>query len=230
MSGRVPAVSEKYRIFLFQLLDSRTFSPLRFRYNPVDEKFLRFTAGGEYLHLPMLTPLDVPSLRYSWMRSALKVILFGASGMVGQGVLRECLLDPGVEIVTAIARGPVGQRHEKLREIILPDIGDLSSVGRISCAVNDACFFCVGIASAGMKEADYRRITFDLTLHAARTLARLNPQMTFIYVSGMGADSTAKGGVMWARVRGETENALLKLPFKGVYVFSAWSDSAAAWN
>lgn len=148
----------------------------------------------------------------------LKVILFGASGMVGQGVLRECLLDPGVEIVTAIARSPIGQRHEKLREIILPDIGDLSSVEDQVRGFN-ACFFCVGIASAGMKEADYRRITFDLTLNAARTLARLNPEMTFIYVSGMGADSTARGGVMWARVRGETENALLQLPFKGVYVF-----------
>ena len=124
----------------------------------------------------------------------LKVILFGASGMVGQGVLRECLLDPGVEIVTAIARSPIGQRHEKLREIILPDIGDLSSVEDQVRGFN-ACFFCVGIASAGMKEADYRRITFDLTLNAARTLARLNPEMTFIYVSGMGADSTARGGV-----------------------------------
>ena len=138
--------------------------------------------------------------------------------MVGQGVLRECLLDPGVEIVTAIARSPIGQRHEKLREILLPDIGDLSSV-EDQVRGFDACFFCVGIASAGMKEADYRRITFDLTLDAARTLARLNPEMTFIYVSGMGADSTARGGVMWARVRGETENALLQLPFKGVYVF-----------
>jgi uncharacterized protein YbjT (DUF2867 family) len=122
----------------------------------------------------------------------LKVILFGASGMVGQGVLRECLLDPGVEMVTAIARNPIGQRHAKLREMILPDIGDLSRVEDQVCGY-DACFFCVGIASAGMQEADYRRITFDLTVNAARALARLNPPMTFIYVSGMGADSTAKG-------------------------------------
>ena len=148
----------------------------------------------------------------------LKVILFGASGMVGQGVLRECLLDPEVEVVTAIARNPVGQKHAKLREILLPDIGDLSTVEDQVCGY-DACFFCVGIASAGMKEAEYRRITFDLTLNAARTLAKMDPQMTFIYVSGMGADSTARSSVMWARVRGETENALLQLPFQGVYVF-----------
>ena len=138
--------------------------------------------------------------------------------MVGQGVLRECLLDGDVGSVLAIGRRPVGQRHEKLREIALADIGDLS---RVEDQVRgyDACFYCVGVASAGMKEADYRRLTFDLTLNAARTLARLNPQMTFIYISGMGADSTAKGPVMWARVRGETENALLQLPFRGVYVF-----------
>jgi uncharacterized protein YbjT (DUF2867 family) len=148
----------------------------------------------------------------------LRVLLLGASGMVGQGVLRECLLDSGVDAVTAIARNPISQKHPKLREILLPDIGDLSSVEDQVCGF-DACFYCVGIASAGMKEADYRRITFDLTLNAARTLARLNPQMTFIYVSGMGADSTARGSVMWARVRGETENALLQLPFQGVYVF-----------
>ena len=148
----------------------------------------------------------------------MKVILFGASGMVGQGVLRECLLDKAVESVLAIGRSPIGQQHEKLRDIIRKDVADLDSV-EDQLRGCDACFFCLGVSSAGMKEADYRRVTYDLTLAVARTLARLNPEMTFIYVSGAGTDTTERGRIMWARVKGETENALLRLPFKAVYLF-----------
>jgi uncharacterized protein YbjT (DUF2867 family) len=147
----------------------------------------------------------------------LKVLLFGASGMVGQGVLRECLLDPDVESVLSVGRSPVGQRHAKLREIVRKDLFDLSDVEDRLRGL-DACFFCLGVSSAGMAEADYRRMTYDLTLSAARTLSKLNPGMTFVYVSGMGADSSERGRAMWARVRGETENALLRLPFKAAYI------------
>jgi uncharacterized protein YbjT (DUF2867 family) len=148
----------------------------------------------------------------------MKVILFGATGMVGQGVLRECLLDPDVETVLAVGRVSTGQRHEKLRELVLSDPSNLATVEG-DLGGWDACFFCLGVSSAGMKEADYRRITYDLTLSVARTLVRLNPAMTFVYVSGEGTDSTAKGRSMWARVKGETENALLTLPFKAAYMF-----------
>jgi len=138
--------------------------------------------------------------------------------MVGQGVLRECLLDQDVEGVLAVGRSPVGKQHGKLREIVLRNVGDLGSV-EDRLRGYDACFFCLGVSSAGMKEADYRRVTHDLTLAVARTLARLNPDMTFIYVSGAGTDSTERGRIMWARVKGETENALLRLPFKAAYMF-----------
>jgi len=148
----------------------------------------------------------------------MKVILFGASGMVGQGVLRECVLDQDVESVLAVGRSPIGQQHEKLREIVRKNVADLDSV-EDRLRGYDACFFCLGASSAGMKEADYRRVTYDLTLAVARTLARLNPDMTFIYVSGAGTDRTERGRIMWARVKGETENALLRLPFKAAYMF-----------
>jgi uncharacterized protein YbjT (DUF2867 family) len=148
----------------------------------------------------------------------MKVILFGATGMVGQGVLRECLLDPGVERVLAVGRRPSGKSHAKLQELQHSDFTDFSRAER-DLAGYDACFFCLGVSSAGMKEADYRHVTYDFTLAAARTLARLNPGMTFIYVSGTGTDSSEKGRVMWARVKGETENALLRLPFKAAYMF-----------
>jgi uncharacterized protein YbjT (DUF2867 family) len=138
--------------------------------------------------------------------------------MVGQGVLRECLRDPGVEQVLAIGRSAAGQRHDKLRELVVQDFADFSAVER-DLSGYDACFFCLGITSAGMSEADYRRVTYDIALAAARTLVKLNPGMTFIFVSGAGADSSEKGRVMWARVKGQTENALLALAFKGVYVF-----------
>jgi uncharacterized protein YbjT (DUF2867 family) len=145
------------------------------------------------------------------------VILFGATGMVGQGVLRECLLASDVRAVLSVGRTATGKSDPKLREIVRPDLVDLAPI-ETEMSGFDACFFCLGVASAGMTEANYRRVTFDITLAAARTLARLNPGMTFVYVSGAGADSSERGRIMWARVRGETENAVLKLPFKTVAV------------
>jgi uncharacterized protein YbjT (DUF2867 family) len=146
------------------------------------------------------------------------VLLFGATGMVGQGVLRECLLSPDVKLVQTIGRCATGRRHQKLREIVRQDLFDYSGLAA-DLSGFDACFFCLGISSAGMKEEDYGRVTYGITLAAATTLAPLNPDMTFIYVSGMGTDSTEQGRVMWARVKGKTENALLRLPFKAVYLF-----------
>ena len=148
----------------------------------------------------------------------MKVLLFGATGMVGQGVLRECLLDTEVESVVAIGRSGTGRKHAKLREILHDNFLDFSPIEN-QLSGFDACFFCLGISSAGMKEADYRRVTYDFTLAAARVLVKLNPGMTFIYVSGMGTDSTERGRSMWARVKGKTENDLLALPFKAAYMF-----------
>jgi len=148
----------------------------------------------------------------------MKVILFGATGMVGQGVLRECLLDDEVRGVLAIGRTPTRQQHEKLRGIVHQDLFNLSSI-EVELTGYDACFFCLGVSAVGMKEQDYRRLTYDLTLSIAQTLVRLNMGMAFIYVSGAGTDSTETGRSMWARVKGKTENALLKLPFKAAYMF-----------
>jgi len=148
----------------------------------------------------------------------MNILLFGASGMVGQGVLRECLLAPDVERVIAVGRSGSGQRHSKLRDVVLQNLFDYSAIETDLTGL-DACFFCLGVSSVGMSEAEYSRLTFDLTLAAAQTLARLNPQMTFVYVSGVGTDSTEIGRTMWARVKGRTENALLRLPFKAVYLF-----------
>jgi uncharacterized protein YbjT (DUF2867 family) len=145
----------------------------------------------------------------------MKVILFGATGMVGQGVLRECLRDPEVEQVLAVGRSPVPQRHARLRQLTPPDLFDLADVER-ELGGHDACFFCLGVSSAGLGESAYRRLTFDLTLSVARVLARIAPGMTFVYVSGQGTDATGRGRAMWARVKGETENALLRLPLKAV--------------
>jgi uncharacterized protein YbjT (DUF2867 family) len=145
----------------------------------------------------------------------LKVIILGASGMVGQGALRECLRDPLVTEVLSIGRNVLVQSHTKLRQLTLPDLSDLSAI-ETQLAGYDACFFCLGVSSAGMNEARYRTLTYDLTLAAARSLARLNPAMTFIYVSGVGTDSSEQGRSMWARVKGATENALLALPFHAV--------------
>ena len=148
----------------------------------------------------------------------MRVILFGASGMVGQGILRECLLDPEVAAILSIVRNHSGQHHPKLREIVHQDFLDFSSLEH-EMADFDACFFCLGVSSAGMSEENYRRVTYDITLAAARTLVKLNSSMTFIYVSGAGTDSSEHGRSMWARVKGETENALLRLPFKAAYMF-----------
>lgn len=148
----------------------------------------------------------------------MNILLFGATGMIGQGVLRECVLADDVEHVVAITRRTTGKTHFKLREIILPDVSKLSAV-ESDLAFVDACFFCLGVSSAGMSEANYTRLTYDLTLSIARTLARINPQMRFIYVSGLGTDSSERGRIMWARVKGKTENALLQLPFRKAYMF-----------
>ena len=148
----------------------------------------------------------------------MKAILFGATGMVGQGVLRECLLDPGVESVLSIGRSASGRKDPKLREIVIKDVANLGPV-EDQLSGYDACFFTLGVSSAGMSEAAYRTITYDLTLNVAHTLLKLNPGMAFIYVSGLGTDSTESGRTMWARVKGQTENALLHLPFKAAYMF-----------
>ncbi len=148
----------------------------------------------------------------------MKVILFGATGMVGQGVLRECLTDAAVERVLAVVRSPMSRSHPKLEALVHRDFTDYSAV-ESKLAGHDACFFCLGVSAAGMKEQDYRRVTYDFTLAAAQTLARLDPSMTFIYVSGEGTDSSGKGRAMWARVKGETENALLRLPFEAAFMF-----------
>jgi uncharacterized protein YbjT (DUF2867 family) len=138
--------------------------------------------------------------------------------MVGQGVLRECLLDPDIEAVQALGRSPTGTHHAKLREIVLANLFDYSGV-EAELKGFDACFFCLGVSSAGMSEPQYEKLTYTLTLAAANTLSRLNPAMTFVYVSGAGTDSSEKGRVMWARVKGKTENAILRLPFKAAYMF-----------
>ena len=149
---------------------------------------------------------------------SMRVILFGGSGMVGQGVLRECLLDPEVTAIVSIVRSTSGQQHQKLREIIHRDFFDFSCL-ESELAGFDACFYCLGVSSAGMSEEKYRRVTYDIALAAAQTLVKLNPQITFIFVSGAGTDSSKRGRVMWARVKGQTENALRRLPFKAAYMF-----------
>jgi uncharacterized protein YbjT (DUF2867 family) len=148
----------------------------------------------------------------------MNVLLFGATGMVGQGVLRECLLDPNVQLVEAVGRSATGAQHPKLREIVHPDLWHYEAIEG-SLSGFDACFFCLGVSSTGMTEQDYERVTFGITLAAAEVLCRLNPQMTFVYVSGAGTDSSERGRSMWARVKGKTENALLRLPFAAAYMF-----------
>jgi uncharacterized protein YbjT (DUF2867 family) len=139
-----------------------------------------------------------------------KAILFGATGMIGQGVLRECLLDARIERVLAIGRNSCGKQHAKLAEIVHADLFELSDLAA-QLSGYDACFFCLGVSSAGMSEADYTRITFDLPLAVARALLGLNPQLSFGFISGAGADSSERGRTMWARVKGRAENALLAL-------------------
>ena len=148
----------------------------------------------------------------------MKVVLFGATGMVGKGCLRECLIDADVESVLAVGRSPTGQRHARLREILHDNFLDFSGI-ESQLAGFDACFFCLGVSSVGMSEERYRHLTYDITLAAAKTLSKLNPQMVFVYVTGRGTDSSEQGPLMWARVKGKTENDLLKLPFKAAYMF-----------
>jgi len=148
----------------------------------------------------------------------MNILIFGATGMVGQGVLRECLLAEDVQQVTSVGRSAPGQQHPKLRPLIISDMTTYQG-HEANLQGFDACFFCLGVSSFGMSEAEYTRITYDLTLAAAQVLARLNPQMTFIYVTGAGTDSSEQGRRMWARVKGRTENALLRLPFKAVHLF-----------
>ena len=147
----------------------------------------------------------------------MNVLIFGATGMIGQGVLRECLLDPQVQLVQTIGRTATGQQNPKLREIARQDLSNYAPLEEKLAGFN-ACFFCLGIASSGMSENDYAHITYDITIAAAEALVRLNPKMTFIYVSGAGTDTSEKGRMMWARVKGKTENALLRMPF-AAYMF-----------
>jgi uncharacterized protein YbjT (DUF2867 family) len=148
----------------------------------------------------------------------MKVILVGASGMVGQGVLRECLLDPDVERVLAVGRRPLGRTEAKLVDRVVPDLTDLSAIEG-DLAGYDACFFCLGVTSVGMTEDAYRKVTYDITAAFAKVLARLNPGMTFVFVSGANTDSTAKGPVMWARVKGAAESVVREAGFKAAYMF-----------
>jgi uncharacterized protein YbjT (DUF2867 family) len=151
-------------------------------------------------------------------QQTMNVLIFGATGMVGQGVLRECLLDPNVQLVATMGRGATGQQNPKLREIVLKDLSNYAPIEEKLTNV-DACFFCLGISASGMTEEAYARITYGITIAAAETLARLNPKLVFIYVSGTGTDSSERGRMMWARVKGKTENALLRLPFAAAYMF-----------
>jgi uncharacterized protein YbjT (DUF2867 family) len=148
----------------------------------------------------------------------IKAIITGATGMVGEGVQHECLKHPDIESVLVINRKPCGVEHEKSKEIIHKDLFDLSAIEDQLAGYN-ACYFCAGVSSVGKKEDEYTRITYDLTINFANTLLKLNPSMTFCYVSGVGTDSTEKGRSMWARVKGKTENDLLKLSFKAAYMF-----------
>lgn len=148
----------------------------------------------------------------------INAIITGSTGMVGEGVLHECLKHPDVESVLVINRKPCGVKHEKLREIIHENFFDLSEIENQLTGYN-ACYFCAGVSSIGKKEDEYTRLTYDLTLNFAKTLSSLNPDMIFTYVSGSGTDSSEKGKVMWARVKGKTENDLMKLPFKKAYMF-----------
>ncbi len=148
----------------------------------------------------------------------IKAIITGATGMVGEGVLHIALADPRVEKVLVINRRSCGVQHKKLIEILHKDFHDLSPIEPQLSGYN-ACYFCLGVSSMGMKEEQYRHLTYDLTMHVAQTLVRLNPDMTFCYISGAGTDGTEQGRSMWARVKGKTENDLAKLPFKAVYNF-----------
>lgn len=148
----------------------------------------------------------------------IRVIITGATGMVGEGALHECLNHPDVEKILVINRKRCDVTHPKLQEIIHNDFHNLTPIESQLGGYN-ACFFCLGVSSIGMKEPEYKHLTYDLTMHVAQTLVKINPGMTFCYVSGAATDSTEKGRQMWARVKGKTENDLMKLPFKKVHCF-----------
>ena len=152
------------------------------------------------------------------MTEPIKAIITGATGMVGEGVLHECLHHPAVSSILLINRKPSGTVHHNVKEIIHSDFYDLSAIESELEGYN-ACFFCLGTTSIGKNEAEFTKVTYDLTMHFAETLSKLNPTMTFCYISGASTDSTEKGRMMWARVKGKTENDLMKLPFKKVYAF-----------
>lgn len=149
---------------------------------------------------------------------AMNVLLFGATGMVGQGALRECLLAPDVELVRTIGRSATGQAHPKLSEVVHRDLTNYAAIEN-ELRGFDACFFALGVTSTGLTEEQYSKVTYDIAVAAGAVLARLNPRMTFVFVSGAGTDSSEQGRVMWARVKGRAENALRAMPFPAVYCF-----------
>ncbi|MEZ4827948.1 MAG: NAD(P)H-binding protein [Bacteroidia bacterium] len=148
----------------------------------------------------------------------MKVVITGATGMIGKGVLLECLEDAGIEAVLLVNRNPIGMTHAKLKEVLLKDFLNPDTISN-ELRGYDAAFFCLGVSAGGMKEEDYHRITYDYTLNFARVFLRQNPGSQFVYVSGTGTDSSEKGRMMWARVKGRTENDLLKMPFKKAFMF-----------
>lgn len=148
----------------------------------------------------------------------IQLILTGATGMVGEAVLHECLQQEDVENILVINRRPCGVEHPKLKEIIHTDFLDLSPIKNQLAGYN-ACFFCLGVSSIGKKENEFHRLTYTLTMHMAEILVKQNSNMVFCYISGVGTDSSEKGRIMWARVKGKTENDLMKLPFQKTYAF-----------
>ncbi len=148
----------------------------------------------------------------------IKAIITGATGMVGEGVLHECLQHDDIESVLVINRNPCGVSHPKLKEIIHADFFNLSAIENQLAGYN-SCLFCLGVSSVGMKEPEFYRLTYTLTMNFAETVLKQNPEMSFCYISGASTDSTEKGRMMWARVKGKTENDLMKLSFKAVYNF-----------
>ena len=148
----------------------------------------------------------------------MKVIITGATGMVGEGVLIECLENKQVIEILSLSRKSCGMTHPKLKECLIPDFMNIEQYAK-ELSGYDACFYCAGVSSIGMDEEKFTKITYDTTLHVAKTLSQLNPDMVFTFVTGKGTDSTEHGKIMWARVKGKTENALMQLPFKGQYNF-----------
>jgi hypothetical protein len=164
------------------------------------------------------SPLSCKSIYQPFLLMKIKAIITGATGMVGEGVLHECLQHPDVEAVLIINRKPAGVQHPKLTEIVHKDFFNIEPIAPQLTGYN-ACYFCLGTTSLGKKEPEYFKATYTLTMQVAGVLAGQNPDMQFCYISGAGTDSTEQGRLMWARVKGKTENDLMKLPFKKVYLF-----------